>query len=361
MSQLKTNFIVLDLEWNGHPDGKAAHNEVMPFEIIEIGAVKLNSDLERIDEFQAYIRPTVYPKLHYKTRELLGITYRDLKQARPFPEVIEDFFTWCGHGYRFCTWGSMDLTEIQRNLSYYGITRYFAKPVLYYNLQQIFSLQFDEASARTLQYALDLLSITQTRPFHDALDDAKYTAEVMTKLDPQLILKNFSIDYYRHPLSRSEEITLNYEDSSEFISREFHKKEELLRSHNVITLTCPLCGGKLHHQIRWYAGNVKNYYCLCRCPKHGFVQGKLHIKRTPDMHYFVIKTARVVSDEEAEQILTKYLSQNKPQELPVQVWQRKAIFPRKGALSLFPASPKKKISRKVSWKGLNLRGNSRKS
>ena len=37
------NYIVFDLEWNQSAEGKECSVEHMPFEIIEIGAVKLNS------------------------------------------------------------------------------------------------------------------------------------------------------------------------------------------------------------------------------------------------------------------------------------------------------------------------------
>ena len=36
------NYIVFDLEWNQCPYGKDKENQRLPFEIIEIGAVKLN-------------------------------------------------------------------------------------------------------------------------------------------------------------------------------------------------------------------------------------------------------------------------------------------------------------------------------
>ena len=38
------NYIVFDLEWNQCPYGKGKENKRLPFEIIEIGAVKLNED-----------------------------------------------------------------------------------------------------------------------------------------------------------------------------------------------------------------------------------------------------------------------------------------------------------------------------
>ena len=41
------NYIVFDLEWNQSPGGKRWSNSQLPFEIIEIGAVKLNEKKEK--------------------------------------------------------------------------------------------------------------------------------------------------------------------------------------------------------------------------------------------------------------------------------------------------------------------------
>ena len=38
------NYIVLDLEWNQCPTGKSGEIRRLPFEIIEIGAVKLDKN-----------------------------------------------------------------------------------------------------------------------------------------------------------------------------------------------------------------------------------------------------------------------------------------------------------------------------
>ena len=44
------NYIVLDFEWNQSPYGKEASVRRLPFEIIEIGAVKLDENGRVIDE-----------------------------------------------------------------------------------------------------------------------------------------------------------------------------------------------------------------------------------------------------------------------------------------------------------------------
>ena len=50
------NFIVFDLEWNQNPGGKEASVERLPFEIFEIGAVKLNSERQIIDQDHPSLR-----------------------------------------------------------------------------------------------------------------------------------------------------------------------------------------------------------------------------------------------------------------------------------------------------------------
>ena len=59
------NYVVVDFEWNQACYGKGSENRKIPFEIIEIGAVKLDENLKEIDRFSRTIRPKVYKKLYY--------------------------------------------------------------------------------------------------------------------------------------------------------------------------------------------------------------------------------------------------------------------------------------------------------
>ena len=74
------NYIVFDLEWNQCPYGKGQENERIPFEIIEIGAVKLNSERQIIDQYQVLIQPRVYKKLHHRTREIIQMDMKLLER-----------------------------------------------------------------------------------------------------------------------------------------------------------------------------------------------------------------------------------------------------------------------------------------
>ena len=77
------NYVVVDFEWNQACYGKGSENRKIPFEIIEIGAVKLDENLKEIDRFSRTIRPKVYKKLHYITRDLTGITQEELCASDP--------------------------------------------------------------------------------------------------------------------------------------------------------------------------------------------------------------------------------------------------------------------------------------
>ena len=65
------NYIILDLEWNQGAAEKT--EEKLPFEIIEIGAIKLNDRREKTDEFNELIKPQVYHEMNYITRKLIHL------------------------------------------------------------------------------------------------------------------------------------------------------------------------------------------------------------------------------------------------------------------------------------------------
>ena len=110
------DYIVFDLEWNQCPYVKGQENERIPFEIIEIGAVKLNSEKQIIDQYQVLIQPRVYKKLHFRTKEILHLEMEELENGVAFYKAIREFLKWCGESYQFCTWGNSDLLELQRNM-----------------------------------------------------------------------------------------------------------------------------------------------------------------------------------------------------------------------------------------------------
>ena len=99
------DYIVFDLEWNQCPNGKDKENKHLPFEIIEIGAVKLNENRETSQRFHRIIKPVVYEQMHFRTQEIIRIDKESLNQGVTFPSALRDFLEWCGPDACFCTWG----------------------------------------------------------------------------------------------------------------------------------------------------------------------------------------------------------------------------------------------------------------
>ena len=98
------NYIVFDLEWNQCPYGKGQENERIPFEIIEIGAVKLNSERQIIDQYQVLIQPRVYKKLHHRTREIIQMDMKLLeREGIPFYRAVKEFLNGAVR-MPFCSW-----------------------------------------------------------------------------------------------------------------------------------------------------------------------------------------------------------------------------------------------------------------
>lgn len=300
------DYIVFDLEWNQCPYGKEKENKKLPFEIIEIGAVKLNSQREKIDEFHAVIHPIVYTQLHFKTREIISINKEELRQGISFIEAIHRFLEWCGEDYRFCTWGTLDLMELQRNMKFYGLLGQLKGPLYYYDVQKLFAIENENRKQRrSLEYAADYYKITKGGGFHRALNDAFYTAEVLKRISADTVRINYSIDCYQNPKSRREEIYAVYTDYSKFISKEFSRKEEVMKDREVVSTRCFLCGETAKKKIRWFSTNTKTHFCVAKCPEHGYLRGKIRMKKTEDGYVYAMKTVKLISEEDIFDIIEK--------------------------------------------------------
>lgn len=300
------NYIVIDLEWNQSPAGKDREIPNFPFEIIEIGALKLDEHHAVVDQFQEVIKPAVYKNIHYKIKEIITLNAFDLESARSFPDVIADFFDWCGPSPAFCTWGPADLMELQRNMAYHHIVSPFPFPLIYYDLQKIFSIVYeDRKTRRSLEAAVDLLGIPKDIPFHNAFSDASYAAQIMQQIAPSAILNNSSIDYYRTPQNRRQEISLFYETYSKFISKPFDTKTQALKDRIVSSTSCYLCKRTIPKKIRWFSVGSRNYCCLAYCEKHGYLKGKIRMRQREDGRYYAIKTQKLISEDAAYEIYEK--------------------------------------------------------
>ncbi|MCR4923342.1 MAG: exonuclease domain-containing protein [Lachnospiraceae bacterium] len=301
------NYIVFDLEWNQAGD-KYNKDYGLPFEIIEIGAVKLNRWFKVVDKFEVVIKPQIYHYIHFMTNKIVHLSAKELENGKPFTQAMQDFLNWCGNDYIFCIFGTSDITELQRNMMYYGMDMLSNGPLKYYDVQKLFSLAYEDGKIRrSLEYAVDYLNIDKTLPFHRAYDDAYYTARVFKKVNrfrPR-IKRYFSYDVYITPPSKEDEIYANFKTYSKYISREFPDKNAAIDDEEVTSTRCYLCGKEAPVHINWFSVNGKHYYSMAFCKKHGYLKGKIRLKKTDYDTVYVVKTLKLVPKEIALEIAEK--------------------------------------------------------
>ena len=75
------DYVILDLEWNQSSRGEEEVTRILPFEIVEIGAIKLNKTRKMIDEFNELVKPQVYHEMHHITRKLIHLQMEQLEQC----------------------------------------------------------------------------------------------------------------------------------------------------------------------------------------------------------------------------------------------------------------------------------------
>lgn len=319
------NYIILDLEWNQSASGKVNSLPDMPFEIIEIGAVKLDSKLRYKGEWHRVIKPRVYTKLQSAVRKVIHLTEGDLDKGDLFENAITEFLDWCGDEYSFAIWGSMDLTELQRNMKHYNVPIKFPKPFIYLDVQKLYSYMFLNGKDKiNLKSAIQELKIRETEEYHSALSDAHYTAKVLQRIDLDKVGHYTSIDTYYIPNTRREEIYQNYGEYEKYISRGFDTRERAAEDRIVRSCNCISCGKQMKRKIKWFATNSKVYYGLFECPDHGLIKGRFRIKQADNGQYFAIRIMKKTDIAGAQKIKDKQTKEREHKRLKRQAERKNA-------------------------------------
>ncbi|MDF2879922.1 MAG: exonuclease [Clostridiaceae bacterium] len=181
------NYIVFDLEFN---QGSNRCNRISninprcPFEIIQIGAIKLNSEFKFISSFDSLIKPQIYTDINPYVKEITNITIEQLLDKKSFKEVYNELIDFIGHDRNIlCVWGTADIKELHRNIAYHGLDATVISRE-YINIQLHTSKLFNCKNGINigLKNAVELLNIPADTNFHNAINDAYYTAEVFKKI-----------------------------------------------------------------------------------------------------------------------------------------------------------------------------------
>ena len=304
---------------------RPAVKEAMPFEVIEIGAVKLDSQLQIVDRFEVWIKPVVYKILDKHVAEVTkryqdsldeGVGFKQAVTAffrwaaekpaspgsypRPLPRMPEDVVAQTGSAdYLFATWSDSDTQPLRDNLRFHGLDP--TLPARCLNVQKLFAKVANEGTGqqRSLSYALEFLEIKQSHDFHLALNDAYYTAQILRSLSERLMKKQSQEDAEGLPtwmqgVQNLEQINLtdwlwsySYDPNLNYQTRiilESVPEQELMKKQIVnLQPQCPDCNEELYTLLGWKLTKSHQYgrtmSARYECSNHGRVSGQLKIRK----------------------------------------------------------------------------------
>lgn len=211
-------YIIFDLEFNqgfNRVLNKTISDEKCPFEILQIGAIKLDSNFNIIDTFDSFVKPKIYKSIHPYVGKMTNISIHDVINAPTFPYVYKDFKKFISSNKKttFCVWGTSDLKELYRNIVYYGLSSKNL-PKSYIDVQSYASKHFKSPSGKSigLQRAIDNLNLNDSRPFHNALNDAYYTSQVFINIhNPSIVSSMYSYNTIKSKPSRKSKLVVDFE------------------------------------------------------------------------------------------------------------------------------------------------------
>lgn len=181
------NYMVFDLEFNqmfnfGKEKIRSA-NPKCPFEIIHIGAVKLDENLHTVGKFDRLVKPKLYTRIHPYVKKITGITRQDLKTAHSFKSVFKELSEFIKDVDVLCVWGTSDIKELLRNIDYHKLEQSLI-PHSYIDVQRYTNshLQHPKGTSISLSGAAEALGVPIDLKFHNAFNDAFYTAEIFRKI-----------------------------------------------------------------------------------------------------------------------------------------------------------------------------------
>ncbi|HHT43932.1 MAG TPA: exonuclease domain-containing protein [Fastidiosipila sp.] len=259
------NLIVFDLEWNQPLPHASVDDELqrsLPFEVIEIGAVRFDRGLNKTGEFSAQIKPQYYTKINPFIAKVTGLKTADLKRGEPFNQAVDRFLAFCGDDPLFLSWSPSDPFVFLQNLQHFKAEKTESIEAL--DLQMFFQMKIEPdklGQQRSLESTLELLDLKKPEAFHTAFDDAVGTADVLTYLKKE----HLTADLLDYKVSITTVQSVSEPFPAQLIDKSLKKALDQYASH------CPLCDRALtvlpvHRASRYQARRMS------ACEVHGLIR-----------------------------------------------------------------------------------------
>ena len=177
------NYVIMDLEMNEIAREHKEARKVCHLEIIEIGAVILDENFLVMGEFKTLVKPQYNTEIGKRYETLTGISTGMVVGAPTFAMAYEMFVNWCesyGDEYEVYAWSENDYHQIVTEMALKGYTNESKMGPLgkWYDFQKEFTHKLGLERIMSLEKALNYAGFEFEGHMHDALWDAKNTAQL---------------------------------------------------------------------------------------------------------------------------------------------------------------------------------------
>ncbi len=253
-------YVIFDLEWDNcfyKPEKKFIN------QILQIGAVRLDSGFNVIDSFTATIRSAISKKVTGRFATLTGITTEKMLAGVTLEQAVRDFNEFSRGAEVTMTWSDSDLYTIVENERLFKNSGISFNMNFYLDLQKLVQAKMREKGYTSknqvsLEAAAEFFGIsTEGFSMHTALDDSTVCGKLLKLCYNEEIFRSLLKD------------TKNPE-----FSRRLHFKAYPITDINDAALDksqfcfcCPQCGKKLNrfskwkYRNRWFSSPFKCVEC----------------------------------------------------------------------------------------------------
>ena len=171
-------WVFMDLEMKPVDKQFRRERDICRQEVIEFGAVKLGEDMTETDSFRALVKPAL-GEIPPRYAQLTGITNDMVAEAPDFETVLGRFAAWCEDAETVYAWSGSDLDQLRGEVKMKGID--FPLEALagkWADFQKIFTRAVGLKRELSLEQAVNIANINFEGHQHDALWDARNTAEL---------------------------------------------------------------------------------------------------------------------------------------------------------------------------------------
>ena len=249
-------FVIMDLEWNNSYN---KYRKCFVNEILEIGAVMVNDELEVIDTFSVIIRSQLIKKLSGRVKSLTHITNEDMISGVSFQRAVADFSKWIGsRNCVFLSWGNSDIRVLYDNFSMFCGMKGIPFLTQYADLQkycQQFIVSASNQQIGLMNAAVEMGVDMSDCNFHRALEDSLLGLRCLKKCYNKERLLNASVicdrAFYQKLLFKA---TMIKNINNPRIDR------------NKLKCVCEKCGEQMRRMSDWKSMN-QSFSALFYCKK----------------------------------------------------------------------------------------------